>query len=86
MTLLTQSLLLDPSFLNSFLPLEKKPFFFLAGAERSACVGLSAGGGQLASNAAGAGPGAEPRSDGGLAVEDSLGGGSVCSVGSTVWG
>lgn len=72
------SFLLDPSFLNSFLPLAKKPFFFLLCAEQSGCAGLSAGRGgeeeQQASTAGGvtAGPAAGPRdksrSDMGLAV------------------
>lgn len=43
---LTQSFLLDPSFLNSFLPLEKKPvFFFFPCTGQSVCAGLSVGGG-----------------------------------------
>lgn len=41
-----QSFLLDPSFLNSLLPLEKKPFFFLPCEEQSVCVGLPAGRGE----------------------------------------
>lgn len=92
----SHSFLLDPSFLNSFLPLEKKPFFFLPCAEQSVCVGLSAGrgaGGEQGASAAagrGAGPGAGSRSDMGLAVGASLGCRSVCSIGSgkgpSVWG
>lgn len=96
----SHSFLLDPSFLNSFLPLEKKPFFFLPCAEQSVCVrlaaGRGAGGEQQASAAAGAGPeagsGAGPgpgsRSDVGLAVGASLGRRSVTSIGSgrgSVW-
>lgn len=83
--------------MNSFLPLEKKPFFFLACAEQSVCGGLSAGGGaggeQQASTAAGAGPGvgAGSRSDVRLAAGVSLGRRSVCSSvgsgrGGSVWG
>lgn len=34
------SFLLDPSFFSSFLPLEKKPFFFLLCAEQSVFAGL----------------------------------------------
>lgn len=84
----SQSFLLDPSFLNSFLPLAKKPFFFLLDAGLGDWAGLSAGkvsegepqastpGGVTAGPAAG--PGAESRSHVGVAV----GGGSACSVGS----
>ena len=79
--------------MNSFLPLEKKPFFFLPCAEQSVFVELSggtgAGGGQWTSTAAGvtAGPGAGLQSDGrptgaaGLAGTG-LAGTSVRSVGS----
>lgn len=93
----SQSFLLDPSFLNSFLPLEKKPFFFLPWAAQSVFVGLSVGrgvGAELqASTVAGPGAGGEAgsRSDMGLAARlVSLGFGSVCSCGSgiggSVWG
>lgn len=34
------SFLLEPSFLNSFLPLEKKPFFFFSGGVESERLGL----------------------------------------------
>lgn len=78
----SHSFLLDPSFLNSLLPLEKKPLFFLPCAEQSVCGGLSAAGrgagGELQASAA-AGPGAGSGFDVGLA---GLGCGSVCSVGS----
>lgn len=87
----SHSFLLDPSFLNSFLLLAKKPFFFLLCAEQSGCAGLSAGSGgegeQQPSTAAGAtaaatagpagGPGDRSRSD----VELAMGGRSVCSAG-----
>lgn len=65
-----QSFLLEPSFLQSFLPLEKKLFFFLPCAEQSVCFGLPVGRGaageQQASAAAGGlgpGPGPGSRSD-----------------------
>lgn len=64
----SHSFLLDPNFLNSFLPLEKKPFFFLPCAEQLVCCGVSAGreaGGEQQASAA-AGPGAESRFEVGL--------------------
>lgn len=85
----SHSFLLDPSFLNSFLPLEKKPFFFFPCAGLSVFVGLSTGRGagreQHTSTAAGAiaGPRAGARSEVGLAEGAGLDGGSVCVVG---WG
>lgn len=81
-----QSFLLDPSFLNSLLPLEKKLFFFLPGDEPSVCAGLPAGRGEgeeepPAGLAAGAG--AVGASEAGL---PSLGSGSLCLFGSTCEG
>lgn len=83
----THSFLLDPSFLNSFLPLEKKLFFFLPCGEQSVFDGLSAGRGaggeqQASTDGAGRGAGAGEGSDAGLEVGASLGGRSVCSAGS----
>lgn len=81
--------------MNSFLPLEKKPFFFLPCAEQSVCVRLSAGrgaGGEKQASAAAratAGPGAGSGSEVGLAVGAGSGDRSVCSVrsgtGGSVW-
>ena len=79
--------------MNSFLPLEKKPFFFFTCAGQSVCIRLSAGRGagreQQASAAAGVrpGPGAESGSDMGIAVGAGFGDGSVYSVGKggSVW-
>lgn len=78
-----QSFLLDPSFLNSLLPLEKKLFFFLACEELSVCVGLPAGRGEGEEEQTAGGPaaaGAVCASDVGLS---GLGPGSVRLFGST---
>lgn len=82
--------------MKSFLPLEKKPFFFLACAEQSVCAGLSAGmgaGGERRQTSAAVGD-VSDGSDVGLVEGRGWGRRSVCSVGSgrgegggcSVWG
>lgn len=79
-----QSFLLDPSFLSSFLPLEKKLFFFLACEEQSVCVGPPAGRGEGEDEqTAGLAPGPGAGSVSDVSI---LGSGLVCLFGSTCEG
>lgn len=77
-----QSFLLDPSFLNSFLPLEKKLLFFLPCEEQSVCVRRGEGDKEQTSGLA-PGSGSVSASNVGIST---LASGSVCLFDSTCEG